>query len=98
MLTERLPIDLFIFQCLAMERVQMYTSGWRVDPKIIQGVLVKYFREMGIFFVSPNQTELVLNSIIHHLQNSLEINEIVARIAAEEVAKHRQRERDAKYN
>ena len=96
--TERIPIDLFIFQCLRIERVQSVIAGWRVDNKIIQSVLVKHFREMGIFFVIPNQVELILATVVHQLHNSVELTAMVKKAQAEEAARSRQRERESKIN
>ncbi len=72
------PIETIIEKAFSKREVQSLTASWRVEPVEIIKILVSHFREMGIFFVTKDQEEIINKNVMLHLKNS---PEIMAKIA-----------------
>jgi len=88
---ETKTIEDFVARKLSARPVQQLIETWRVEPEKIFQILVRHFREMGIFTVDPIQEPLMLKNVVHHLKNSPDIMVEVDRAKQEEALKKRSR-------
>ncbi len=72
------PIETVIEKAFEKREVQNLTASWRVEPIEILRIVIAHFREMGIYFVSKDQEDIIFKNVLHHLKNS---TEIMAKIA-----------------
>lgn len=88
---ETKTIEDFVARKLTARPVQKHIEGWRVEPEKIFHILVRHFREMGIFSVDPLQEPLMQKNMIHYLKHSPDIMVEVDRARQEEALKKRSR-------
>ena len=93
MLTEPLPIELFVQIRFSDTQVHAAMENWRVEPETVQQVIINYFKEMGIFVVMPNLEKELFERLIFILKNSTEILSMVRK--AEEAELNRKQSRHA---
>ena len=88
---EHVPIAQFVSQRFSSPQVQKLVEAWRVEPQIVIDKIVDYFREMGIFKVTPGHEALLTKNMMHQLRNSPELNQLVNRAKQEELKRQRNR-------
>lgn len=84
MLTEPLPIEIFVATRFTEKSVVNITENWRIESEELQKMIVNYFREMGIFSVLPTMEAELKVSLLQFLQSSPEIFKIVRKAEAQE--------------
>ena len=94
MQTEAVPIDVFVANCFLSPRINSIISAWRIEPVRLQAVVIKDFREMGIFFAIPSHYEILFETVICSLKNSKEIHQLVKKAEHEEGLRKRTRHSD----
>ena len=93
MLTEPLPIEVFVQIKFNDTQVIHAMDNWRVEPEKVLAVIVQNFREMGIFQVRPSLELELFSRIIFMLKNSPEILAMVTK--AEQAEQNRKQSRHA---
>lgn len=78
MLTEPLPINLFIETCFERKEIKSITDQWRVETGEIKEIMISYFGEMGIYSVTPELESYVRRQLPDLLRSSPEIVKKVA--------------------
>ncbi len=91
MLTEPLPIEIFVATRFTEKAVTNITENWRVESTHLQKLIVNYFREMGIFAVLPSMEAELKVVLINWLQNSPEIYSIVKKAEQQEAVRRQSR-------
>ncbi len=84
MLTEPLPIEIFVTTRFTEKNVIAITENWRIESEELQKMIVNYFREMGIYSVLPAMEVELKASLLYFLQNSPDIYKIVKKAEAQE--------------
>lgn len=92
MLTESLPIEIYVGYRFKDKSIVNLIENWRIEPEVLEKIIVGYFREMGIFTVTPLLDGSIRDSITHLLQHSPEIFSKVRQAEAQE-ARRRQNKR-----
>ncbi len=96
MLTEPQPIEIFVAYRFKDKTILGIIENWRIEPEALEKTIVTYFREMGIFAVTPQLDATVKASITHLLQNSPEIFTKVRKAEAQEAMRRQNKRADAK--
>lgn len=91
MLTEPLPIEIFINARIETQRIAKLMNAWKVETRTIELILISHFREMGIHSVQPHLEPIMIERMITLLQNSPEIYSIVKKAEAAEIARKQSR-------
>lgn len=94
MLTEPLPIELFVITRFSDKSVTNITENWRVEPAQLQKLIVGYFKEMGIFSVMPQMENELKETIVSWLQNSPEVYQLVRKADLQEQLRRQSRRTD----
>ena len=94
MLTEPLPIEIFVATRFSDKAITNVTENWRVEAEHLQKVIVGYFKEMGIFSVPPLMEAELKSSLIFWLQNSPEIYQMVRKADMQEQMRRQSRRAD----
>ncbi len=94
MLTEPLPIEIFVATRFSEKAITNITENWRVEPDQLQKMLVNYFREMGIFAVLPTMEAELKDTLLLWLQNSPEIYQMVKKAEMQELVRRQSRRPD----
>lgn len=94
MLTEPLPIELFVTTRFSDKSVISITENWRVEPSQLQKLIVGYFKEMGIFSVMPQMEHELKETIVSWLQNSPEVYQLVRKADLQEQLRRQSRRTD----
>ncbi len=94
MLTEPLPIELFVITRFSDKSVTSITENWRVESVQLQKIIVNYFKEMGIFSVLPPMEAELKETIIYWLKNSPEIFQLVRKADLQEQLRRQSRRAD----
>ncbi len=91
MLTESLPIDIFINSRFAEKDIVAITENWRVEKDEVQKLLGTYFKEMGIFAVTPQMEKKVKKTMLFWLENAPEIYSMVRKAEEQDVLRRQSR-------
>jgi hypothetical protein len=94
MLTEPLPIEIFVATRFSEKAITNIIENWRVEPEQLQKMLVNYFREMGIFAVLPTMETELKDTLLLWLQNSPEIYQMVKKAEMQELMRRQSRRPD----
>ena len=94
MLTEPLPIEIFVATRFSEKAITNITENWRVEPDQLRKMLVNYFREMGIFAVLPTMEAELKDTLLLWLQNSPEIYQMVKKAEMQELVRRQSRRPD----
>ncbi|MCX6131182.1 MAG: hypothetical protein NTX25_19255 [Proteobacteria bacterium] len=94
MLTEPLPIEIFVTTQFTEKAITSITENWRVEPEQLQKMIVGYFREMGIFEVLPTMEVQLRQVLVSWLVNSPEIYSLVKKAEAQELMRRQSRRQD----
>lgn len=84
MLTEPLPIEIFVTTRFTEKSVISITENWRIESEELQKMIVNYFREMGIYSVMPRMEAELKTALLAFLHNSPDIYKIVKKAEAQE--------------
>jgi hypothetical protein len=95
MLVEPQPIELYVAQRFNDKSLIAIIEDWRIEGEVLEKIMVAYFKEMGIYSVTPNLELKVRQAIPYLLQNSPEIYARVKKAQAAE-ALRRQNRRESK--
>lgn len=95
MLVEAQPIELYVARRFEDKRLLAIIEDWRIESEVLEKLVVAYFKEMGIFSVTPKLEERIYQAIPDLLQNSPEIYARMKKAQAAE-ALRRQNRRDSK--
>ena len=91
MLTESLPIEIFVTLRFAEKAILNITENWRIDAEKLHSIIVGYFREMGIFEVQPKMEAELTQILKVWLQNSPEIYGLVKKAEAQDLLRRQSR-------
>ena len=94
MLTEPLPISIFVRTRFSDPNITAITDKWRVEGTIIETIVISHFEDMGLFSVNPSMEKDCFNTLMHFLYNSPEIYAIVKKAEAEELRRKQSRHLD----
>tara|TARA_B100000902_G_C26630251_1_gene584128 strand:- start:5 stop:295 length:291 start_codon:yes stop_codon:yes gene_type:complete len=84
MLTEALPIDIFVSVRFAERPIQKIIDEWRIEAGDIQKIIVTHFKEMGIYQVEPRLEASTMEFILFLLENSPEIVRMIEEMRQQE--------------
>jgi hypothetical protein len=96
MLTEPIPIEIYVGHRFKDKTILAIIENWRIEPEALEKAIVTYFREMGIFSVTPKLDSTVKHSITHLLLNSPEIFGKVRKAEQQEAMRRQNKRADAK--
>ena len=68
MLTERTPIERFVYQKINTPRFKKVIEPLNMDLEIVQRNLVRAFVDMGVFMVVPGQDGVIESAIMDELR------------------------------
>lgn len=91
MLVEPQPIELFVAQRFNDKSMVAIIEDWRVESEVLEKILVAYFKEMGIYSVTPQLETKIRQAIPVFLQNSPEIFTRVRKAQAAEALRRQNR-------
>lgn len=94
MLTESLPIEVYVGYRFKDKVILGIIENWRIEPEVLEKTIVTYFREMGIFSVTPQLDASIRDSITHLLVNSPEIFSKVKKAEAQEAMRRQNKRAD----
>lgn len=94
MLTESLPIEIFINARIESPRIAKVINNWKIETRSIELVLIAHFKEMGIYTVTPTTEYRMIDTIIGLLQNSPDLFAMVKKAEAAEMARKQSRHAD----
>lgn len=95
MIVEPQPIELYVAQRFNDKSLVAIIEDWRIEPEVLEIILVAYFKEMGIYSVTPQLERQIRQAIPDLLQNSPEVYTRVRKAQAAE-ALRRQNRRESK--
>lgn len=95
MLVESQPIELFVSQRFNDKSLVAIIEDWRIESEVLEKFVVAYFKEMGIYSVTPSLEAQIRSAIPRLLQSSPEIYARVRKAQAAE-ALRRQNRRESK--
>ncbi|NRA68404.1 MAG: hypothetical protein HRU19_28220 [Pseudobacteriovorax sp.] len=73
MLTEAVPIKIFLDQAFTRIEIKPHIDSIRLDVADLQVILTGHFNDMGIYSVTPEMAPALLKVIPKYLANSPEI-------------------------
>ncbi len=73
MLTEPLPIAIYVKRKTRDPSVLAITQNWRVEPTVIEAIIIAHFEELGVFSVEPFQDHVCFEALMNILRDSPEI-------------------------
>lgn len=91
MLTEPLPIEIFVTMRFEERRVARMIENWPIETKTLMRIVIGHFREMGLYTVSSETEMQVIENIIMLLKTSPQIAELVHKAQAAEAARRQNR-------
>lgn len=91
MLTEPLPIAIFVRTKTRHPTVRNITQEWRVEPTVVENIIITHFEDAGIYSVEPHLEKILFKKIIDIINNSPEIFKQLKR--AEEIEAKRRKDR-----
>ena len=91
---DRIPLDVYVGISFQNPRVMNLIAPWRVEQEKLQEIASTYFKEMGIYFVEPNQRQILLETLLVCLQNSAEVKTLIKKAESEENERKRTRHAD----
>ena len=93
MLTEPLPISIFVKLKYQTKQVAAITEKWRVERDEIESLLIKHFLDIGIYSVEPTWEQECFDRMLDWLKRSPDIWSMVKK-AADLEAQRRASRRD----
>lgn len=75
-MSELFPIDVFVDRSLSTPRLSSIISKLDLDIRTVRTAMIKDFREMGILFVEPRASELMIDTMVDSLTNSIKLKNI----------------------
>ncbi len=91
MLVEAMPIELYVAQRFNEKQTTTIIEDWRIEAEVLEKLIVGYFKEMGIYSVTPNLERQIRQAIPYLLQNSPEIYSRVRKAQAAEALRRQNR-------
>jgi hypothetical protein len=73
MLTESLPIQVFIRANLERREVKAIIDNWRVDYTTMVQILTNHFMDMGWYEARPEQEKVARETLVRLLKSSSEL-------------------------
>ena len=70
------PIDVFVDSSLSTPKLRSVISRLNLDVKDVRRVMIEDFREMGILFVEPRSSDILVDTMVNSLQNSIKLKNI----------------------
>jgi hypothetical protein len=95
MLTEPLPLEVFISTRFEDKTIVQMFENWNVDVPFLQKVVIAHFRELGIFHIRPDLEDFAKETIKYVLQWSPEIKAAVKKAEIEEQQRRQTRHQSA---
>ena len=93
--TEPIPIEMFVNMKLMKAPIGSLLDEWRLEPENVAMVLVRHFREMGVFSVSAAQGDTIFRAMQSHLRNAPEILKARRRARQDELRRRHSRHADS---
>lgn len=91
MLTESLPISIFVKTRFHDPQISKIIEDWPVESSRIENIAIATLEEMGIFAVQPHLEREMTNYLIHIITQSPEIRGILSKAIADEKKRRRSR-------
>ena len=79
MLTEPLPIQIFVNTRFQEKEIIEIIEKWRIESEELQNLVTREFKEMGIYSVTPTLEREIKQLLVGILVNSPDIIELVRR-------------------
>ena len=79
MLTEPLPIQIFVNTRFQEKEIIEIIEKWRIESEELQSLVTREFKEMGIYSVTPTLEREIKQLLVGILVNSPDIIELVRR-------------------
>ena len=79
MLTEPLPIQIFVNTRFQEKEIIEIIEKWRIESEELQSLVTREFKEMGIYSVTPTLEREIKQLLVGILVNSPDIIELVSR-------------------
>ncbi|MGE0172753.1 MAG: hypothetical protein AB7T49_08210 [Oligoflexales bacterium] len=84
MLTEPLPLDVFVTTRFEDKTIIQIFENWNVEVTFLQKIVITHFKELGIFHIRPDLEDFAKDTIKFVLQWSPEIKAAVRKAEIEE--------------
>lgn len=91
MLTEPLPIEIFVNMRFEERRVAKFVESWPIETNVLAGLVIAHFKEMGIFSVNGFTADLLVEQMLQLLKNSPRVAEMLHKAALAEAARRQSR-------
>ncbi len=95
MLVEPQPIEIFVASRFNDKALLSIIEDWRVESEVLEKIIVTYFKEMGIYSVSPSLEKKIVETIPFLLQNSPDIYSRVRKAQQAEALRRQSRRADS---
>ncbi len=83
MLSEVVPIAIFVYRKILLPPVKPLIEPLAIDSSVVATILVGHFYDMGIFFVPPAHQAMILDQMVKAIRLSPEILRVAGQAAAQ---------------
>ena len=94
MLTEDLPIDVYIKSTFNDKDITAITDGWRVENEVLISIISGYFKDLGIYRTNSIGEEYLKKQILFLMFNAPEIVEMIRTTEANEMLRNQSKHAD----
>ena len=77
MITESVPLQIYIRQSFDTKEIKAVTDQWRVETGQLMNIVISHLNEIGVYSVAPNNEKFMKEVILAFLNNSPEIIKLV---------------------
>lgn len=77
MITESVPLQVYIRQSFDLKEIKAITDQWRVETTKLMLIVASHLNELGVYSVAPHSERFMLNTIKKFLLNSPEVIRLV---------------------
>ncbi len=75
-MVELFPIDVFVDRSLSNPRLSSIICELNLDVKTVRKAMIEDFREMGILFVEPRSRDVLMDTMVDSLSNSIKLKNL----------------------
>lgn len=91
MLTEPLPIDIFIATRFEERRIAKFIENWPLEAEVLVKIVAQHFKDMGVYQVSGSLDASLTDMIITILRNSPAVGDLLHKAELAEAARRQSR-------
>lgn len=91
MLTEPLPIEIFVATRFEERRISKLIELWPVESSVLIKIVIAHFKEMGLYSVNGDLEKQIYETILVFLKSSPAIAEVLYKAQMAEAARRQSR-------